>query len=115
MGSDCGLESPGGDGGDGGSETAEESRGCPFAALHSSHRAALWNGRSPADRGPAWPAGDEQQGAAVPHKRVTRRRRVNLDSLGESLRRLTSPMVGLHAVSVPRTDAVRWRVVAVKL
>ncbi|XP_075905960.1 guanylate cyclase soluble subunit alpha-2 [Nelusetta ayraudi] len=103
VGSDCGLESPGGDGGDGGSEAAEESRGCPFSSFHSSHRAALWNGRSPADRGPACPAGDEQQGPGVPHKRVTRRRRVNLDSLGESLRRLTSPMTQTVQEALQRT------------
>ncbi|KAG7226013.1 hypothetical protein INR49_018623 [Caranx melampygus] len=83
---------PRGDGGDGGLEPAEESRGCPFSSFPSSHRAVLWNGRSLAERS-ACPAGEEQQG---PHKRVTRRRRVNLDSLGESLRRLTSPTVGTH-------------------
>ncbi|MEQ2215662.1 hypothetical protein XENOCAPTIV_003993 [Xenoophorus captivus] len=90
VGSDCGLESPGGDGGDGALEPADESRGCPFSSFPSSHRAVLWNGRSPAERS-ACPAGEEQQGPCVPHKRATRRRRVNLDSLGESLKRLTSP------------------------
>uniref|UniRef100_A0A3Q3MW40 guanylate cyclase n=1 Tax=Labrus bergylta TaxID=56723 RepID=A0A3Q3MW40_9LABR len=112
VGSDCGLESPGGDGGDGGLETAEESRGCPFSSFPSSHRAVLWNGRSPADRS-ACPAGEEQQ---VPHKRVTRRRRVNLDSLGESLRRLTSPMTQTVQEALQRTlqyyrqQEIRYRV-----
>uniref|UniRef100_A0A3B5AT63 guanylate cyclase n=1 Tax=Stegastes partitus TaxID=144197 RepID=A0A3B5AT63_9TELE len=95
VGSDCGLESPGGDAGDGGLEPAEESRGCPFSSFPSAHRAVLWNGRSPAERS-ACPAGDEQQAPGGSHKRVTRRRRVNLDSLGESLRRLTSPTVGFQ-------------------
>uniref|UniRef100_A0A3Q4H6W7 guanylate cyclase n=1 Tax=Neolamprologus brichardi TaxID=32507 RepID=A0A3Q4H6W7_NEOBR len=94
VGSDCGLESPGGDGGDGGLEPAEEIRGCPFSSFPSSHRAVLWNGRSPAER-TVCPAGEEQAPGG-PHKRVTRRRRVNLDSLGESLRRLTSPTVGFQ-------------------
>lgn len=94
VGSDCGLESPGGDGGDGALEPALEGRGCPFASFTPARGAALWNGRSAADR-PARAAGDEQQGAGAPHKRATRRRRVNLDSLGESLKRLTSPTVGL--------------------
>lgn len=76
-------------------DTAEESRGCPFSSFPSSHRTVLWNGRSPAER-LGCPVGEEQQGPGGPHKRVTRRRRVNLDSLGESLRRLTSPMVGLQ-------------------
>ncbi|XP_054649298.1 guanylate cyclase soluble subunit alpha-2 isoform X1 [Dunckerocampus dactyliophorus] len=99
VGSDCGLESPGGDAGDGGLlEPAEEIRGCPF----SSHRSLLWNGRSPADR-PACPAGEEKPGAGVPHKRVTRRRRVNLDSLGESLRRLTSPTTQTVQEALQRT------------
>lgn len=91
VGSDCGLESPGGDaGGDGVLEPAEEPRGCPFSSFPSAQRAVLWNGRSPVGRS-VCPAGEEQQGPSVPHKRATRRRRVNLDSLGESLRRLTSP------------------------
>lgn len=103
VGSDCGLESPGGDGGGGGPELAEENRGCPFSSLPSSQRALLWNGRSSAERS-ACAAGEEQQqqqqGPFIPHKRVTRRRRVNLDSLGESLKRLTSPTVsGTHAES----------------
>uniref|UniRef100_A0A8C9YMW1 guanylate cyclase n=1 Tax=Sander lucioperca TaxID=283035 RepID=A0A8C9YMW1_SANLU len=102
VGSDCGLESPGGDGGDGGLEPAEESRGCPFSSFHSSHRAVLWNGRSPAERS-ACPAGEEQQGPSGPHKRVTRRRRVNLDSLGESLRRLTSPTTQTVQEALQRT------------
>ncbi|XP_068565766.1 guanylate cyclase soluble subunit alpha-2 isoform X2 [Cebidichthys violaceus] len=102
VGSDCGLESPGGgDVGDGGVEPAEESRGCPFSSLHLSHRAVLWNGRSPAERPAACPAGEESQGG--PHKRVTRRRRVNLDSLGESLRRLTSPTTQTVQEALQRT------------
>ncbi|XP_068612773.1 guanylate cyclase soluble subunit alpha-2-like [Brachionichthys hirsutus] len=102
VGSDCGLESPGGgDGGDCGSEAAEESRGCPFASL-STHRAAIWNGRGHAERN-ACPAGEEHPGAGGPHRRVTRRRRVNLDSLGESLRRLTSPMTQTVQEALQRT------------
>lgn len=90
VGSDCGLESPGRDGS---LEATEESRGCPFSSFTSSHRLVIWNGRSSNDK-PAFPA-VEEQGPVGSQKRVTRRRRVNLDSLGESLRRLTSPMVGL--------------------
>uniref|UniRef100_A0A3B3U0I0 guanylate cyclase n=1 Tax=Poecilia latipinna TaxID=48699 RepID=A0A3B3U0I0_9TELE len=100
VGSDCGLESPGGDGGDGALEPADESRGCPFSSFPSSHRALLWNGRSPAER---CPAGEEQQGPCVPHKRATRRRRVNLDSLGESLKRLTSPTTQTVQEALQRT------------
>uniref|UniRef100_A0A3P8TEF5 guanylate cyclase n=1 Tax=Amphiprion percula TaxID=161767 RepID=A0A3P8TEF5_AMPPE len=102
VGSDCGLESPGGDAGDSGLEPAEESRGCPFSSFSSSHRAVLWNGRSPAERS-ACPSGEEQQAPGGSHKRVTRRRRVNLDSLGESLRRLTSPTIFCY-VHVGRSD-----------
>uniref|UniRef100_A0A3B4GAG3 guanylate cyclase n=1 Tax=Pundamilia nyererei TaxID=303518 RepID=A0A3B4GAG3_9CICH len=101
VGSDCGLESPGGDGGDGGLEPAEEIRGCPFSSFPSSHRAVLWNGRSPAER-TVFPAGEEQAPGG-PHKRVTRRRRVNLDSLGESLRRLTSPTTQTVQEALQRT------------
>ncbi|CAF90453.1 unnamed protein product, partial [Tetraodon nigroviridis] len=36
-------------------------------------------------------------------KRVTRRRRVNLDSLGESLKRLTSPMTQTVQEALQRT------------
>ncbi|XP_012714886.2 guanylate cyclase soluble subunit alpha-2 [Fundulus heteroclitus] len=102
VGSDCGLESPGGDGGDGALEPADESRGCPFSSFPSSHRAVLWNGRSPAERS-ACPAGEEQRGPCVPHKRATRRRRVNLDSLGESLKRLTSPTTQTVQEALQRT------------
>ncbi|KAK1899658.1 Guanylate cyclase soluble subunit alpha-2 [Dissostichus eleginoides] len=102
VGSDCGLESPGGDAGDGGLEPAEEIRGCPFSSLHSSHRAVLWNGRSPAER-PACPVVEEHPGPGGPHKRVTRRRRVNLDSLGEILRRLTSPTTQTVQEALQRT------------
>ncbi|XP_028320227.1 guanylate cyclase soluble subunit alpha-2 [Gouania willdenowi] len=104
VGSDCGLESPGGDVGDGGLEPTEESRGCPFSSLASSHRAALWNGRSSAERPAVCPAGEEtQQGPGGLHKRGTRRRRVNLDSLGESLRRLTSPTTQTVQEALQRT------------
>lgn len=92
VGSDCGLESPGRDGS---LEATEENRGCPFSSFTSSHRSVIWNGRSSNDK-PAFPA-VEEQGPVGSQKRVTRRRRVNLDSLGESLRRLTSPMVGLSS------------------
>uniref|UniRef100_A0A3B4AD98 guanylate cyclase n=1 Tax=Periophthalmus magnuspinnatus TaxID=409849 RepID=A0A3B4AD98_9GOBI len=103
VGSDCGLESPGGDvGGDGGLEPTEEPRGCPFASFPSAQRAVLWNGRSPVERS-ACPVGEEQQGPSVPHKRATRRRRVNLDSLGESLRRLTSPTTQTVQEALQRT------------
>ncbi|XP_013854963.1 guanylate cyclase soluble subunit alpha-2, partial [Austrofundulus limnaeus] len=102
VGSDCGLESPGGDAGDGALEPADESRGCPFASFPSAHRAALWNGRGPGER-PVCPAGDEQRGPCVPHKRATRRRRVNLDSLGESLKRLTSPTTQTVQEALQRT------------
>ncbi|XP_051933720.1 guanylate cyclase soluble subunit alpha-2 [Hippocampus zosterae] len=99
VGSDCGLESPGGDGGDGGLEAAEELRGCPFSSFP---RPLLWNGRSPAER-LVCPASGEQPGVGGPHKRVTRRRRVNLDSLGESLRRLTSPTTQTVQEALQRT------------
>ncbi|XP_020796094.1 guanylate cyclase soluble subunit alpha-2 [Boleophthalmus pectinirostris] len=103
VGSDCGLESPGGDvGGDGGLEPAEEPRGCPFSSFPSAQRAVLWNGRSPVERS-VCPVGEEQQGPSVPHKRATRRRRVNLDSLGESLRRLTSPTTQTVQEALQRT------------
>ncbi|KAF0030531.1 hypothetical protein F2P81_017262 [Scophthalmus maximus] len=104
VGSDCGLESPGGDAADGALEAAEESRGCPFASFPSAHRAVLWNGRSLADRS-ACPAGEQQQqpGPGGPHKRAPRRRRVNLDSLGESLRRLTSPTTQTVQEALQRT------------
>lgn len=92
VGSDCGLESPGRDGS---LEATEENRGCPFSSFTSSHRSVIWNGRSSNDK-PAFPA-VEEQGPVGSQKRITRRRRVNLDSLGESLRRLTSPMVGLSS------------------
>uniref|UniRef100_A0A3B3CZJ2 guanylate cyclase n=1 Tax=Oryzias melastigma TaxID=30732 RepID=A0A3B3CZJ2_ORYME len=99
VGSDCGLESPGGDGGDGGPEPAEENRGCPF----SSQRALLWNGRSSAERSACAAGEQQQQGPFIPHKRVTRRRRVNLDSLGESLKRLTSPTTQTVQEALQRT------------
>ncbi|GAA6075546.1 guanylate cyclase soluble subunit alpha-2 isoform X1, partial [Tachysurus ichikawai] len=66
VGSDC-LESP---------DDAE----CPFSR-------AFWNGRSPAETR-ACPFDDQ---VATGARRAARRKRVNLDSLGESLRRLTSP------------------------
>lgn len=52
---------------------------CPFSRV-------FWNGKSPVET-LSCPFED----AAI--KRTTRRKRVNLDSLGESLRRLTSPTV----------------------
>ncbi len=67
MGSDY-LESPGEDG------------ECPFSRV-------FWNGKSPVET-LSCPFED----AAV-SRRLARRKRVNLDSLGESLRRLTSPTV----------------------
>ncbi|XP_061781841.1 guanylate cyclase soluble subunit alpha-2 [Nerophis lumbriciformis] len=104
VGSDCGLESPGGDGGLLLLEPAEELRGCPFSsAASSAHRPLLWNGRSPAADRLACPAGDDKPAAGVPHKRATRRRRVNLDSLGESLRRLTSPTTQTVQEALQRT------------
>ncbi|KAM6946408.1 guanylate cyclase soluble subunit alpha-2 [Aplochiton taeniatus] len=78
VGSDC-LESPGGDDGD----------SCPFSRL--------WNGKSPVDK-LACPF-EEQTGL----KRATRRKRVNLDSLGESLRRLTSPSTQTVQQALQRT------------
>ncbi|CAL1570305.1 unnamed protein product [Knipowitschia caucasica] len=96
VGSDCGLESPGGDGG---LEPTEELRGCPFASFPSAQRAMLWNGRSPVERSVC----PEEQAASVPHKRPTRRRRVNLDSLGESLRRITSPTTQTVQEALQRT------------
>lgn len=52
---------------------------CPMSRV-------FWNGKSPVET-LSCPFED----AAI--KRTTRRKRVNLDSLGESLRRLTSPTV----------------------
>ncbi|XP_076002728.1 guanylate cyclase soluble subunit alpha-2 isoform X3 [Genypterus blacodes] len=98
MGSDYGLESPGADAGDGGAEVAEELRVCPL----SSRRAVLWNGRSHAERA-ACPPGEDQLGSGLPNKRPTRRRRVNLDSLGESLRRLTAPTTQTVQEALQRT------------
>ncbi|XP_003977131.1 guanylate cyclase soluble subunit alpha-2 isoform X1 [Takifugu rubripes] len=98
VGSDCGLESPGRDGS---LEATEENRGCPFSSFTSSHRSVIWNGRSSNDK-PAFPA-VEEQGPVGSQKRVTRRRRVNLDSLGESLRRLTSPMTQSVQEALQRT------------
>ncbi|KAL4646954.1 guanylate cyclase soluble subunit alpha-2-like [Arapaima gigas] len=60
---------------------------CPFSR-------ALWNGRSPVD---TLSSPFEE---AMPVKRATRRRRVNLDSLGESLRRLTWPTRQSNAVEL---------------
>uniref|UniRef100_A0A672LM95 guanylate cyclase n=1 Tax=Sinocyclocheilus grahami TaxID=75366 RepID=A0A672LM95_SINGR len=70
MGSDY-LESPGEDG------------ECPFSRV-------FWNGRSPVE---TLSCPFEDAADAAVSRRVARRKRVNLDSLGESLRRLTSPTV----------------------
>ncbi|XP_056138858.1 guanylate cyclase soluble subunit alpha-2 [Lampris incognitus] len=96
VGSDCGLESPGGDGGE-----STEGHGCPFA-FPSTQRVVFWNGRSPAGT-PGCPAATEEPGSGAPSKRVTRRRRVNLDSLGESLRRMTSPTTQTVQEALQRT------------
>ncbi|XP_067101782.1 guanylate cyclase soluble subunit alpha-2 [Osmerus mordax] len=79
VGSDC-LESPGGEDGD----------SCPFSRV-------FWNGKSPVEK-LACPFEDQ----TVP-KRATRRKRVNLDSLGESLRRLTSPTTQTVQQALQRT------------
>lgn len=88
LGSDCPETSP------------EEEGECPLSRL-------CWNGsRSPP--GPSDPslaaasisitaAGSAVSAASAGARRAPRRRRVNLDSLGESIRRLTAP-----AVSAPR-------------
>ncbi|XP_076832396.1 LOW QUALITY PROTEIN: guanylate cyclase soluble subunit alpha-2 [Brachyhypopomus gauderio] len=62
---------------------------CPFSRV-------FWNGRSPVEKLSC--AFDD---AAV--KRATRRKRVNLDSLGESLRRLTSPTTQTIQLALQRT------------
>uniref|UniRef100_A0A8C7FXB2 guanylate cyclase n=1 Tax=Oncorhynchus kisutch TaxID=8019 RepID=A0A8C7FXB2_ONCKI len=77
MGSEC-LESPGDDG-----------DSCPFSRI--------WNGKSPVEK-LACPFED-----APGPKRANRRKRVNLDSLGESLRRLTSPTTQMVQQSLQRT------------
>ncbi|XP_052433283.1 guanylate cyclase soluble subunit alpha-2 [Carassius gibelio] len=77
MGSDY-LESPGEDG------------ECPFSRV-------FWNGRSPVET-LSCPFED----AAV-SRRLARRKRVNLDSLGESLRRLTSPTTQTIQLALQRT------------
>ncbi|TRY81526.1 hypothetical protein DNTS_005814 [Danionella cerebrum] len=77
MGSDY-LESPGEDG------------ECPFSRV-------FWNGRSPVEALP----GPFEDAAA--HRRLARRKRVNLDSLGESLRRLTSPTTPTIQLALQRT------------
>ncbi|KAL0973437.1 hypothetical protein UPYG_G00203620 [Umbra pygmaea] len=77
MGSEC-LESPG-----------DDADSCPFSRI--------WNGKSPVEK-LACPFED----ASAP-KRATRRKRVNLDSLGESLRRLTSPTTQMIQQSLQRT------------
>ncbi|XP_053543277.1 guanylate cyclase soluble subunit alpha-2 isoform X2 [Ictalurus punctatus] len=78
VGSDC-LESP---------DDAE----CPFSR-------AFWNGRSPVETR-ACPFDDQ---AATGARRAARRKRVNLDSLGESLRRLTSPTTQTIQQALQRT------------
>ncbi|XP_060744439.1 guanylate cyclase soluble subunit alpha-2 isoform X1 [Tachysurus vachellii] len=85
VGSDC-LESP---------DDAE----CPFSR-------AFWNGRSPAETR-ACPFDDQ---VATGARRAARRKRVNLDSLGESLRRLTSPTTQTIEQALQRTvDFYRQR------
>ena len=75
----------------------EGRRGCPFSFSASQRTAVFWNGRSPVEKQgcpfSGGGGGSEEPGPGGPNKRATRRRRVNLDSLGESLRRLTSPTV----------------------
>ncbi|XP_051965868.1 guanylate cyclase soluble subunit alpha-2-like [Xyrauchen texanus] len=84
MGSDY-LESPGEDG------------ECPFSRV-------FWNGRSPVET-----LSCPFEEVAV-SRRVARRKRVNLDSLGESLRRLTSPTAQTIHLALQRTvDFYRQR------
>nr|XP_023648214.1 guanylate cyclase soluble subunit alpha-2 [Paramormyrops kingsleyae] len=69
---------------------------CPMSRM-------LWNGRSPVESLPS-PFED------VVVKRTTRRKRVNLDSLGESLRRLTSPTRHTVQLALQRTlDAYKQK------
>ncbi|KAM4628172.1 guanylate cyclase soluble subunit alpha-2 [Polymixia lowei] len=109
VGSDCGLESPGGDGGGGRGDGGESvgSRGCPFSfssSSSSSQRAVFWNGRSPVEKlACPFPADEQGRGGPTTNKRATRRKRVNLDSLGESLRRLTSPTTQTVQEALQRT------------
>ncbi|XP_064157709.1 guanylate cyclase soluble subunit alpha-2 [Anguilla rostrata] len=65
---------------------------CPFSRV-------FWNGKSPVES-LSCPFED------VGIKRTTRRRRVNLDSLGESLRRLTSPTTQTIQLALQRTVEV---------
>ncbi|CAL8372722.1 unnamed protein product [Gadus morhua 'NCC'] len=105
VGSDCGLESPGGDTGGDGADSVE-GRGCPFSFSASQRTAVFWNGRSPVEKqGCPFSGGSssEKPGPGGPIKRATRRRRVNLDSLGESLRRLTSPTTQTVQEALQRT------------
>ncbi|KAG5269309.1 hypothetical protein AALO_G00200590 [Alosa alosa] len=62
---------------------------CPFSRV-------FWNGKSPVET-LSCPFED----ASI--KRTTRRKRVNLDSLGESLRRLTSPTTQTIQLALQRT------------
>ncbi|KAA0702387.1 Guanylate cyclase soluble subunit alpha-2 [Triplophysa tibetana] len=71
-------------------ESPVEDGECPFSRV-------FWNGRSPVDT-LSCPFDD----AAV-SRRVARRKRVNLDSLGESLRRLTSPTSQTIQLALQRT------------
>ncbi|XP_030633643.1 guanylate cyclase soluble subunit alpha-2 [Chanos chanos] len=63
---------------------------CPFSRV-------FWNGKSPVET--AVPCPFEDGGV----KRTARRKRVNLDSLGESLRRLTSPTTQTIQLALQRT------------
>ncbi|KAI1893937.1 hypothetical protein AGOR_G00128790 [Albula goreensis] len=65
---------------------------CPFSRV-------FWNGKSPVES-LSCPFED------VGIKRATRRKRVNLDSLGESLRRLTSPTTQTIQLTLQRTVEV---------
>ncbi|XP_061072142.1 guanylate cyclase soluble subunit alpha-2 isoform X2 [Conger conger] len=65
---------------------------CPFSRV-------FWNGKSPVES-LSCPFED------VGIKRTTRRKRVNLDSLGESLRRLTSPTTQTIQLALQRTVEV---------
>ncbi|XP_062873215.1 guanylate cyclase soluble subunit alpha-2 [Trichomycterus rosablanca] len=62
---------------------------------------AFWNGRSPVEAR-ACPF-DEAPPPAAGARRAQRRKRVNLDSLGESLRRLTSPTTQTIEQALQRT------------
>uniref|UniRef100_H3AYB6 guanylate cyclase n=1 Tax=Latimeria chalumnae TaxID=7897 RepID=H3AYB6_LATCH len=65
-------------------ESPEDGLGdCPFSRV-------FWNGRSPSGSG-SGPCPPEEAACWAAPGRAPRRRRVNLDSLGDSIRKLTSP------------------------